>query len=411
MIRYPREFVGVDPEDRGMIAWIGYSDCPDCIVVTGGVSEGISVDLWEIASSMEVRSLEMKSGNSKQRHHRASSRRSGKRSEHSVCKVASWDRKPDSASFTLPAMSAGQELCQLSSGLQFLEFNHESTTMKNSFALTFAILTALVLGQPVSGAIVVNVDDSVVLDAASVDGFNTFGNLMDGIMVTAFFDGGGSETIEWLATVDDSGSATGTDWSLSVDGHTHHAVSPHEPWVLSNSTGSALTMLVIDAYVGNIAFDLDDSSEITPGSEIGLTFGPNGHSGSHDISGNFVDGDVTALYSNPLTINGGSLPGTPDLYGTLKLTFFDSALPSGETVEFDADTDFITMNVPEPSTLMLLVGAAFVGLCSRRKNQGPVQQSYLKQAWMGQGSVSPFEKGETGRIGCCSPIPTLPASA
>ena len=186
-------------------------------------------------------------------------------------------------------------------------------------------------------------------------------------MVTAFFDGGGSETVEWFATVDDSGSATGTDWSLSVDGHTYPVVSPHGPWILSNSTGSALTMLVIDAYVGNITFDLDDSSEITPGSEIGFTFAPNGHAGTHDISGIFVDGDVTALYSNPLTINGGSLPGTPDLYGTLKLTFSDSALPSGETFEFDADTAFIKMNIPEPSTLTLLLGAVFLGLCRRRK--------------------------------------------
>ena len=99
--------------------------------------------------------------------------------------------------------------------ITILAFNHESTPMKKSFALTFAILSALVLGQPASGAIVVNVDNSVVLDAMSVDGFHTFGNLMDGMIVTAHFDGGGSETVEWAATVDDAGSAIGTGWSLS----------------------------------------------------------------------------------------------------------------------------------------------------------------------------------------------------
>src|SRR5687767_4204697 len=101
-------------------------------------------------------------------------------------------------------------------------------------------------------------------------GFQTFGDDMVGITVTAFFnnDPTGVSAI-WAATGVGAGAAiSGTAWSLSVSGDTFGA-----PWTFTNNAQGLLTGLVIDGSTGLTVFDRTfGSAEGTPGSGAGADF-------------------------------------------------------------------------------------------------------------------------------------------
>ena len=222
--------------------------------------------------------------------------------------------------------------------------------------------------------LIVNVDNNMTFDTSAVDGFDTFGNEMSGIIVEVTFGDGTTETRIWEDLGGNKGGVSGVttpDWSLEVDGHTHPDASGNAPWILTNNSGKTISMIEINARAGEIAFDLESegNSEGTLGSNIGHTFSEGSPVGTWRVDtflGLNDDGDVTALYSEVITVGGNSAPAIPDLYGILKLTF-NSAVPSGQTFHFDADTDFIgSRAIPEPSSLVVLASIG-IGIGIRRK--------------------------------------------
>ncbi len=183
---------------------------------------------------------------------------------------------------------------------------------------------------------------------------NVTGADMAGVAVTITFDGGGSETVNWVTTSTDAsiannegyaGGAFGTGWSLTQQGDTFGDITGTDllgVWTFTNNSGVPLLSLAIDALMANIVFDNLFTVEGTPGSDPGRPFTP----------------DVT---NAPTSVVYSDLFSAPDLYGSLTLDWGQIGLASGSTFRFMADTDA----VPEPATL-LLFGAGLLGLAGVR---------------------------------------------
>lgn len=194
-------------------------------------------------------------------------------------------------------------------------------------------------------------------DTAALTGFSTDGALMGGMEVTAFFAGGGSETVIWSAVTE---SAAGTGWTLSQPNDTFGT-----PWRLANSSASTITSFLIDGLLGNTAFDIVSGPFLSTGSADGRAFSSADASNTTEITG------ATGTYSNQLSV-GGVFFG--DLYVRLSVAFTGTGLTSGNTFSFVADTDNARADrggivaVPAPGALALFgVGLVGLGLVGRRR--------------------------------------------
>ena len=67
-------------------------------------------------------------------------------------------------------------------------------------------------------AVVIATDPSIPDSIPGLTGFQTTGADMDGMSVTASFEGGFSQTLAWAEGSPQSGGVTGTGWSLSLSG-------------------------------------------------------------------------------------------------------------------------------------------------------------------------------------------------
>ncbi|MCW5557497.1 MAG: hypothetical protein KIT22_06680 [Verrucomicrobiae bacterium] len=178
--------------------------------------------------------------------------------------------------------------------------------------------------------------------AGALTGYQTFGNQMDGMVVTAFFTSGKSESLIWTATGASSGGVTGADWSLNENGDTFGA-----PWNLNFSSTVSVDRLVIDAIPGHTVFDTGAGGD-TPGSAGGWAF--------TILNGNPTP--WTATYKNSVSLNNVFYG---DLYGLLDIEFANGFSGSFSWV---SDTDSATINsvitptnpVPEPAQTASLVG-------------------------------------------------------
>lgn len=150
----------------------------------------------------------------------------------------------------------------------------------------------------------------------SVATSNTEGDDMSGMLITALFFGGGSETIAWGATGAGAGGVMGTGWSLDLVGNTFGA-----DWTL-NVFGAPLVGLIIDAVPGQTVFDVGGGS--TPGSAGGFLF-------SNVVGPDALN--IVATYLDPVRLNG-VLYG--DLFGRLSLEFNffgNTTIPIGNITE------------------------------------------------------------------------------
>ncbi len=197
-----------------------------------------------------------------------------------------------------------------------------------------------------AGLITVNFDAGDLYNTTALTGYGTYGDMMDGMLVTAYFTNGLSEAQSWADIAAGAGGVSGTDWSLNVYGDTWNS-----DWTLT-STGAEIDYLLIEGGPGNTMFDTDyDPTYIdlgTPGSANGYAFGNVRFSGA--------DLDITATYSDLLGVGGAAPVG--DLYLNLAIDFNEAFVNNSLRYRADADNSLFSgdiNSVPEPASFQLVL--------------------------------------------------------
>ncbi|MBY0507443.1 MAG: hypothetical protein K2X03_26250 [Bryobacteraceae bacterium] len=202
---------------------------------------------------------------------------------------------------------------------------------------------------PVSQAGIIflnNVNAGTPLSINSLTGLPTTGDLMDGMIITATFSNGQTQTCVWAATGAGAGGCAGGaaangSFSLNVSGDTET-----NPFQLTNlSTTALLLSLTLNAAPANAVFDIITAPGLTPGSGFGQA-----------VSGFTPTGAPNGLGTYSNIVNLGTDPAQGDLYTQLVIEFGALGLAPGIVGTFVADTDSISpavSGVPEPVTYVL----------------------------------------------------------
>ena len=238
------------------------------------------------------------------------------------------------------------------------------------FVLAGGILLAASAAAPAATLVNVDYEQQPEYNIVDLVRFDANGVTMTGITVTAFFEGGGQATENWVPGTIGSGSggAFGNGWSVSIDGSIQTGDTLFSPWIVEvfedneGQPGPTLSGLRIDGGVDvvfDVLFDITDEHSINSGlgREITSLTGPS-------------DLDVSATYKEAVRVAGVFNPnsGDPitDLWHILELEFSNGGLENGETLTFVADTDIAV--IPAPATFGLMgVGLAVIGFASRRR--------------------------------------------
>lgn len=226
---------------------------------------------------------------------------------------------------------------------------------------TAAIAAALAVPAQAATIVIVN-DNTSPATIPGLTGFATTGAMMTGLEVTACFSFIGCQTGVWATTGAQSGSASGSDWTLSVNGDTFTAGIWNFDFAAGHANGQ-LVSLLLDGRDGFTIFDRTNPSPGTPGSASGRDFNT-----AFGAITDFID----VTYMNPTAIGVAGAVG--DLFQQVFISFRPNANggPSGPRDDFtfsqDADNDSRFNQVPEPGSLALLAIAALgLGLARRRR--------------------------------------------
>lgn len=216
------------------------------------------------------------------------------------------------------------------------------------------------VGAANAQSLVVTHNTGTINSTQALTGYATTGAMMDGMTVTAYFAGGGSETRAWTDLSATGGGVSGSMWSLSESGDTFSS-----NWSLI-STGAVISKLVIDAGRGDSVFDTTFIGDVTgtDGSARGANFSISGAN----------SWDIVATYQDTVALTGQAPVG--DLFRTLTIDFSRGAAFRSGSLAFLADTDNLRFagdirpSVPEPETYgMLMAGLGLIGAIARRRKQ------------------------------------------
>jgi len=234
--------------------------------------------------------------------------------------------------------------------------------MKYHALVGVALAGAIATNAAQAASVTINTDNSVVATTGGLTGFQTFGDNMAGMIVTAFFSGGSSASATWGATGVGAGSAIAAGaFSLSEVGDTFDGT-----WTLINNSNVVLTGLKINAGAGDTVFDIDPFNTGTTGSAGGRPY--------TDTSG--LGRNITATYSKIVALTGFSPVG--DLFAIMNVDYTGlsgGGLGANATLTFQQDTDNLGLSgdlqtVPVPAALPLFVtGLGALGLFGWRRKR------------------------------------------
>jgi hypothetical protein len=255
--------------------------------------------------------------------------------------------------------------------------------IQNSCKAIFGAVALFALADRV-GAVGLTLTDvpAPPTQVTDLTGFQTTGADMGGKMnVTAFFIGGGSETVPWLATGPAAGAAIGTNWSLQEAGDTFNPGPVDGVWALNvKSDNVQINRLLLvgvppvpTVQTDGVVFDRTFGDAFgTAGSYRGRDFKPILASGPWDLDVKYVS-EVDSLADG--------LGAQRDIWGQLDINFTGATAPGfftlGHTLTFLQDTDTVGLRIPgpcdpasgecpEPGTAMTLFVVAGLGLMRRR---------------------------------------------